>query len=137
MALGVDGWVSGMTNAWPAECVEIFNLCAAGEFAEARELYRILTPSFHLDTHVKLVQYIKLAEHVVYGAPEWARARRDCRSLATSAIQSSRPSAGQFPLSIGAPGRASGGFCQAPRSLRIAGPTGIFRRTRPLAERAA
>jgi 4-hydroxy-tetrahydrodipicolinate synthase len=35
-----------------------------------------LTPSFHLDTHVKLVQYIKLAEHLVYGAPEWTRAPR-------------------------------------------------------------
>jgi 4-hydroxy-tetrahydrodipicolinate synthase len=29
-----------------------------------------------LDTHVKLVQYIKLAEHLVYGAPEWTRAPR-------------------------------------------------------------
>jgi 4-hydroxy-tetrahydrodipicolinate synthase len=35
-----------------------------------------LTPAFHLDTHVKLVQYIKLAEHIVYGAPEWVRAPR-------------------------------------------------------------
>jgi 4-hydroxy-tetrahydrodipicolinate synthase len=76
MALGVTGWVSGMTNAWPAECVEIFNLCAQEKFAEARQLYHILTPSFHLDTHVKLVQYIKLAEHLVYGAPEWTRAPR-------------------------------------------------------------
>jgi 4-hydroxy-tetrahydrodipicolinate synthase len=75
-ALGVTGWVSGMTNVWPEECVELFNLCAAGKFAEARGLYRILTPSFHLDTHVKLVQYIKLAEHIVYGAPEWTRAPR-------------------------------------------------------------
>ena len=41
--------MSGMTNAWPAECVEIFDLCAMEKFAEARELYRILTPSFHLD----------------------------------------------------------------------------------------
>ena len=75
-ALGVTGWVSGMTNVWPAECVEIFNLCAREKFAEARKLYHILTPSFHLDTHVKLVQYIKLAEHLVYGAPEWTRAPR-------------------------------------------------------------
>jgi 4-hydroxy-tetrahydrodipicolinate synthase len=75
-ALGVTGWVSGMTNVWPAECVEIFNLCAQEKFAEARKLYHILTPSFHLDTHVKLVQYIKLAEHLVYGAPEWTRAPR-------------------------------------------------------------
>ena len=76
VALGATGWVSGMTNAWPAECVELFNLCARQEFVEARKLYRILTPSFHLDTHVKLVQYIKLAEHLVYGAPEWTRAPR-------------------------------------------------------------
>lgn len=75
-ALGVTGWVSGMTNVWPAECVELFNLCAHNRYAEARKLYQALTPSFHLDTHVKLVQYIKLAEHLVYGAPEWTRAPR-------------------------------------------------------------
>ena len=75
-SLGVTGWVSGMTNAWPAECVELFNLCAQNKYDEARELYRILTPSFHLDTHVKLVQYIKLAEHLVYGAPEYVRPPR-------------------------------------------------------------
>ncbi|MDW6023324.1 dihydrodipicolinate synthase family protein [Mesorhizobium sp. BAC0120] len=76
MSLGAVGWVSGMTNAWPAECVRIFNLCAAGDYEAARKLYRIMTPSFHLDTHVKLVQYIKMAEHIVYGAPEWTRAPR-------------------------------------------------------------
>ncbi len=76
MALGAIGWVSGMTNAWPKECVEIFDLCAAGRFADVRGLYRLLTPAFHLDTHVKLVQYIKMAEHLVYGAPEWTRAPR-------------------------------------------------------------
>ncbi len=76
MALGATGWVSGMTNVWPRECVEIFALCRAEKFAEARKLYEILTPSFHLDTHVKLVQYIKLAESLVYGAPEWTRAPR-------------------------------------------------------------
>ena len=76
VSLGAIGWVSGMTNAWPAECVELFELCTQERFSEARKLYRILTPSFHLDTHVKLVQYIKLAEHLVYGAPEWTRAPR-------------------------------------------------------------
>lgn len=76
LALGVTGWVSGMTNVWPKECVEIFNLCKAEKFAEARKIYRIMTPAMHLDTHVKLVQYIKLAESLVYGAPEWPRAPR-------------------------------------------------------------
>ena len=75
-ALGVTGWVSGMTNVWPTECVHIFQLCAENKYPAARKLYRLLTPSFHLDTHVKLVQYIKLAEHIVYGAPEWTRAPR-------------------------------------------------------------
>ncbi|RWM88729.1 MAG: dihydrodipicolinate synthase family protein [Mesorhizobium sp.] len=76
LALGSIGWVSGMTNAWPAECVALFKLCMAGRKEEALQLYRIMTPAFHLDTHVKLVQYIKLAEHLVYGAPEWTRAPR-------------------------------------------------------------
>lgn len=76
VALGVVGWVSGMTNAWPKECVRLFNLCRDGQFDEARKLYRLMTPAFHLDTDVKLVQYIKLAEHLVYGAPEWTRAPR-------------------------------------------------------------
>ncbi len=76
MALGATGWVSGMTNVWPAEAVELFKLCKAGRFDEARTLYRILTPAYHLDTHVKLVQYIKLSETVVYGAPEWVREPR-------------------------------------------------------------
>ena len=76
VALGVTGWVSGMTNAWPDECVKLFDSGRAGRFEEARKLYRVMTPAFHLDTHVKLVQYIKLAEHLVYGAPEWVRAPR-------------------------------------------------------------
>ena len=76
LALGATGWVSGMVNAWPSECVALFQACVAGRFAEARALYRLLTPAFHLDTHVKLVQYIKLAEHLVCGSPEWVRAPR-------------------------------------------------------------
>jgi 4-hydroxy-tetrahydrodipicolinate synthase len=76
VALGASGWVSGMTNAWTTECVKLFDLCRKGRFDEARPLYRILTPAFHLDTSVKLVQYIKLAESVVHGAPEWTRAPR-------------------------------------------------------------
>ncbi len=76
MALGTTGWVSGFTNAWPKECVGLFDKCAAGQFVEARMLYRQLTPAFHLDTDVKLVQYVKLAEHLVYGAPEWVRKPR-------------------------------------------------------------
>ena len=76
VALGVVGWVSGMTNAWPDECVKLFNAAKAGDFKAALPLYRLMTPAFHLDTDVKLVQYIKFAEHLVYGAPEWLRSPR-------------------------------------------------------------
>lgn len=76
LALGVVGWVSGMTNAWPAECVRLFEAGRAGDFKAALPLYRLLTPAFHLDTDVKLVQYIKLAEHLVCGAPEHVRPPR-------------------------------------------------------------
>ena len=76
LALGSVGWVSGMTNAWPKECVSLFSMATQKRFARALELYRLLTPAFHLDTHVKLVQYIKLAENLVYGAPEWCRPPR-------------------------------------------------------------
>jgi 4-hydroxy-tetrahydrodipicolinate synthase len=37
-SLGVTGWVSGMTNVWPAECVRLFDLCAQNKYSEAREL---------------------------------------------------------------------------------------------------
>jgi 4-hydroxy-tetrahydrodipicolinate synthase len=76
VALGATGWVSGMTNVWPSECVALFEYFRAGRFDEARDFYRLMTPAFHLDTNVKLVQYIKLAEHIVYGAPEWTRPPR-------------------------------------------------------------
>jgi 4-hydroxy-tetrahydrodipicolinate synthase len=76
MALGSVGWVSGMTNVWPKQCVALFEMCKAETFSKARDLYTMLTPAFHLDTHVKLVQYIKLAESLVYGAPEWTRSPR-------------------------------------------------------------
>jgi 4-hydroxy-tetrahydrodipicolinate synthase len=76
LALGVTGWVSGMTNVWPQECVRIFDAGRAGGIEAVRPLYRLMTPAFHLDTDVKLVQYIKLAEHIVYGAPQGVRAPR-------------------------------------------------------------
>jgi 4-hydroxy-tetrahydrodipicolinate synthase len=61
MLLGVQGWVSGLVNAFPNENRALWDLAAAWRWAEARELYRWYTPLLHLDTKVKLVQYIKLA----------------------------------------------------------------------------
>lgn len=59
--LGAVGWVSGLVNAFPAENRLLWDLAAAGRWEEALAVYRWYTPLLHLDTHVKLVQYIKLA----------------------------------------------------------------------------
>lgn len=76
VALGVTGWVSGMANAVPKESVELLDLAVKGDFEKARKLYRVLTPLFHLDVHVKLVQYIKLAESMTFGYSENVKAPR-------------------------------------------------------------
>ena len=59
--LGAVGWVSGLVNAFPAENRLLWDLALAGKWPEALEVYRWYTPVLHLDTHPKLVQYIKLA----------------------------------------------------------------------------
>jgi len=59
--LGAVGWVAGLVNAFPEETVRLYELAMAGKYHEAVQLYRWFTPLLHLDTHVKLVQYIKLA----------------------------------------------------------------------------
>jgi len=59
--LGAVGWVSGLVNAFPAENRLLWDLATSGRSEEALKVYRWYTPLLHLDTHVKLVQYIKLA----------------------------------------------------------------------------
>ncbi|HTX39717.1 MAG TPA: dihydrodipicolinate synthase family protein [Bryobacteraceae bacterium] len=61
IALGAEGWVSGLVNAFPRENRELWDLATSGRWQKALELYRWYTPLLHLDTKVKLVQYIKLA----------------------------------------------------------------------------
>jgi len=59
--LGIDGWVAGSGVAFPIENQYLWELTRAGKWDEARELYRWFYPLLKLDTHVKFVQYIKLA----------------------------------------------------------------------------
>jgi 1-pyrroline-4-hydroxy-2-carboxylate deaminase len=61
LMLGAEGWVSGLVNAFPNENRLLWDLATAGRWEEAREVYRWYMPLLHLDTHPKLVQYIKLA----------------------------------------------------------------------------
>ena len=76
MLLGVDGWVAGLVNAFPKESRKLWDLAQAGQWEAARDLYRWFTPLLHLDTHRKLVQYIKLAMAEVGLGSEKTRAPR-------------------------------------------------------------
>jgi 4-hydroxy-tetrahydrodipicolinate synthase len=74
--LGAVGWVAGLVNAFPHETMRLWRLAEAGNWTEARELYRWFTPVLHLDCHVKLVQYIKLAQAMAGLGSETVRAPR-------------------------------------------------------------
>ncbi|HEX2084812.1 MAG TPA: dihydrodipicolinate synthase family protein [Solirubrobacteraceae bacterium] len=58
-AAGATGWVSGVANVVPAECVELQELVEAGRLPQARELYQRLLPLSRLDMTPWLVQYFK------------------------------------------------------------------------------
>ncbi len=74
--LGIDGWVAGTGIAFPRENQALWELTRGGEWEKARQLYRWFTPLLHLDTHVKFVQYIKLAVQECGLGAEWVRAPR-------------------------------------------------------------
>ena len=76
LVLGAVGWVSGLVNAFPAENRLLWDLVQAGQWAEALAVYRWYTPVLHLDTHPKLVQYIKLASAECGYGTELTRAPR-------------------------------------------------------------
>ena len=75
-ALGADGWVCGLGDAFPAETVAIYRLMKAGRYPEALEIYRWFLPVLELDIHPKLVQYIKLAATLTGIGTEFVRAPR-------------------------------------------------------------
>ncbi len=74
--LGVSGWVAGLVNAFPYETMQLWRLVSQGRWDEARDLYRWFTPALHLDCHVKLVQYIKLAQAMAGLGTETVRSPR-------------------------------------------------------------
>jgi 4-hydroxy-tetrahydrodipicolinate synthase len=74
--LGAQGWISGLVNAFPDESLLLWTLAREGRWEEARALYRWYTPLLHLDTHPKLVQYIKLAMAETGRGTETVRAPR-------------------------------------------------------------
>lgn len=61
LALGADGVVGGLVDAFPKETYAIFEAVKKGEIQKAVDIYRWFMPLLELDIHPKLVQYIKLA----------------------------------------------------------------------------
>jgi 4-hydroxy-tetrahydrodipicolinate synthase len=74
--LGIDGWVAGAGIAVPCENQHFWELTRAGRWDEARALNRWFYPLLKLDTHVKFVQYIKLAVQEAGLGREWVREPR-------------------------------------------------------------
>ena len=76
LALGADGLVAGLVDAFPKETVVMYNLVKAGKLDEAIKIYRWFMPLLELDIHPKLVQYIKLAAQETGIGSEWVRPPR-------------------------------------------------------------
>jgi 4-hydroxy-tetrahydrodipicolinate synthase len=64
-ATGATGWVSGVANVAPVECVALQEHVEAGRLAEARAIYARLLPLARLDMTPHLVQYFKGAMDAV------------------------------------------------------------------------
>lgn len=76
LLMGCDGWVSGVSIAFPHENQLIYDLVQQGRYVEAREIYRWFRPLLDLDVSTYLVQQIKLAEAITLGSSEYVRMPR-------------------------------------------------------------
>jgi 1-pyrroline-4-hydroxy-2-carboxylate deaminase len=76
LTLGAKGWVSGLTNAFPAESLALYHAIQAGDLERARRIYRWFMPLLHLDSEPDLVQSIKLAEQAMGRGSERVRPPR-------------------------------------------------------------
>jgi 4-hydroxy-tetrahydrodipicolinate synthase len=76
LALGAKGWVSGLTNAFPAESLRLYSALRNGDLDVARRIYRWFMPLLHLDAEHDLVQSIKLAEQIMGRGSERVRPPR-------------------------------------------------------------
>jgi dihydrodipicolinate synthase/N-acetylneuraminate lyase len=74
--LGIDGWVAGSGIAFPRENQHFWRLTREDRWDEARQMYRWFYPLLKLDTHLKFVQYIKLAVQEAGLGAEWVREPR-------------------------------------------------------------
>jgi 4-hydroxy-tetrahydrodipicolinate synthase len=61
-AAGATGWVSGVADCAPAECVELYDAVRAADLERARAINGRLLPLARLDMTPKLVQFYKGAQ---------------------------------------------------------------------------
>ncbi len=76
LMLGAQGWVSGLTNAFPQESIALVAALRHGDMQSALEIYRWFMPLLHLDAEHDLVQSIKLAEQIMGRGSERVRMPR-------------------------------------------------------------
>lgn len=76
LMLGAEGWISGLTSAFPRESVALYDAFARGDMATAVEIYRWFMPLLHLDAEHDLVQSIKLSEQIMGRGSERVRPPR-------------------------------------------------------------
>lgn len=62
MLMGATGWIAGFANALPAESVELYDLCVAGQWPQAVQAYVPMLPLLRWDADPRFVQAIKLTE---------------------------------------------------------------------------
>jgi 4-hydroxy-tetrahydrodipicolinate synthase len=95
LTLGAKGWVSGLTNAFPAESLALYDAIMRGDLERARKIYRWFMPLLHLDAEHDLVQSIKLAEQIMGRGSERVRLPRlplagERRAAVTAMVERAR-----------------------------------------------
>jgi 1-pyrroline-4-hydroxy-2-carboxylate deaminase len=95
LTLGAQGWVSGLTNVFPAESLALYAALAACDLERARRIYRWFMPLLHLDSDPDLVQSIKLAEQLLGRGSERVRPPRlplagERRAFVTALVERAR-----------------------------------------------
>jgi len=64
--MGAEGWVSGMANILPRQCVRLWDLTAQGQIDKARDLYyRMLPLGDMLDSEGLFIQYLKAGSELL------------------------------------------------------------------------
>lgn len=69
--MGATAWIAGFANAFPRQSVQLFDLCATGQWSEALDRYMAFLPVLRWDADPRFVQAVKVAQEEVgwYGGP--------------------------------------------------------------------